>query len=75
MATPLQKAKCALWFNKTKCVKRVQGRCRMISGVDPTSKPFIYAFNKQFFEEDICVKVKYPLLQNVRIEGEWEVPT
>jgi hypothetical protein len=47
----------------------------MISGVDPTSKPFIYAFNKQFFEEDICVKVKYPLLQNVRIEGEWEVPT
>jgi hypothetical protein len=47
----------------------------MRSGVDPTSKPSIYAFNKQFCEQDICVKVNYPLLQNVRIEREYEVPT
>jgi hypothetical protein len=38
MATPLQKAKNVVWFKETKCVKRVQRRYRMESGVDPPFK-------------------------------------
>jgi hypothetical protein len=50
MATPLQKAKCGLWFNKTKFVKLVQQRYRTESGLHRLSKPSIYGFCKQFRE-------------------------
>jgi hypothetical protein len=41
-------------------------------GVDPPSKPSIYAFHKQFFEAG-CVKGKFPLLRVVWMELEYQL--
>jgi hypothetical protein len=46
MATSLQKAKCVLWFNKTKCVKQGQRLYVTECGVKQLSEPSIFAFKK-----------------------------
>jgi hypothetical protein len=59
MATRQQKAEHVLWFKKTECMKRAQRCYQTECRVDPLSKPSIYAFFKQFFEADFCVKGKF----------------
>jgi hypothetical protein len=61
MATPLQKAKCVLWFNITKWVKPVQRRYRTEFGVESPSAPYI--MNVTVLWTRVCV-----LLQNVWME-------
>jgi hypothetical protein len=50
MATPLQKAKDVLLFNKIKCVKQEQQCYQTEFRVDPPSDGSIYAFYKQLYE-------------------------
>jgi hypothetical protein len=54
MATPLQKANCALWFYKTKCLKRVERLCMTEFGTVAPFKPSIYAFFIEF-RETVCL--------------------
>jgi hypothetical protein len=69
VATSLQKAKCALRFDNTKCVKRVKRRSRTEFGVNPLSTPPICAFYKYLWAV-VYVKGKFRLLKKVWMELE-----
>jgi hypothetical protein len=73
MATPMQKVKCALWFNNARYVNRVQRHRETESGVDSPSKLSIYAFYKCSVIQVVCVKAKFPLLQSVCMELEYQL--
>jgi hypothetical protein len=73
MAAFLQKAKCILWFNKTKYVKRVQRRYRMTFGVNPPSTASVYAFYKHFCETGCLCKWKVTFAAECTDEREYKL--
>jgi hypothetical protein len=67
------KAKGVLRFNETKFVKRGQLGSRMEFGLDPSSQTSMYAFRDSFIRRAVCVNGKFPLLQNVWMELEYQL--
>jgi hypothetical protein len=62
--TPWQEAKDFLWFNNTKCIKRVWQRYWRESGLDLPFKPSNYALYKLLFiTSSFFLRGNYSLLQ------------